>query len=196
MSKAVMISIKPKLCELIASGKKTVEVRKSRPKIKTPFKCYIYCTKAENLYDILWTGKQDDIGVINRQSNGYVIGEFVCDEILKISVLDFLGKNDVSILRNIDSKTVEFCEKSCLSFKQILDYANGKPRMYYWHISNLVIYDEPKRLGSFNHPCIHKKRCEDCIYSINEERFCYDESIGCDRRFGCPPQSWCYVEEV
>ena len=28
--KAVMISIKPKYCELIANGKKTVEVRKSR----------------------------------------------------------------------------------------------------------------------------------------------------------------------
>ena len=39
--KAVLISIKPKWCELIASGKKTVEVRKTRPKIDTPFKCYI-----------------------------------------------------------------------------------------------------------------------------------------------------------
>ena len=39
---AVLISIKPKYCELIASGKKTVEVRKTRPKIPTPFKGYIY----------------------------------------------------------------------------------------------------------------------------------------------------------
>ena len=43
--KSVLISIKPKWCELIASGKKTVEVRKTRPKLETPFKCYIYCTK-------------------------------------------------------------------------------------------------------------------------------------------------------
>ena len=42
--KAVLISIQPKWCELIASGKKTIEVRKTRPKIETPFRCYIYMT--------------------------------------------------------------------------------------------------------------------------------------------------------
>lgn len=43
---AVMLSIKPKWCELIAKSQKTVEVRKTKPKLKPPFKCYIYCTKA------------------------------------------------------------------------------------------------------------------------------------------------------
>lgn len=43
--KEVLISIRPEWCELIASGKKTVEVRKTRPKFETPFKCYIYCTR-------------------------------------------------------------------------------------------------------------------------------------------------------
>ncbi len=47
MNKAVMISIQPKWCELIASGKKTIEVRKTKPKIDTPFKCYIYCTSSD-----------------------------------------------------------------------------------------------------------------------------------------------------
>ena len=42
---SIMISIKPKYCKLIANGKKTVEVRKTKPKIDVPFKCYIYCTK-------------------------------------------------------------------------------------------------------------------------------------------------------
>ena len=44
MSKAVMLSVRPKWCEKIASGEKTIEVHKTRPKINTPFKCYIYCT--------------------------------------------------------------------------------------------------------------------------------------------------------
>ena len=44
MNKAVLISIQPKWCELIASGRKTIEVRKTKPKILTPFKVYIYCT--------------------------------------------------------------------------------------------------------------------------------------------------------
>ena len=61
--KAVMISIKHKWCELIASGKKIVEVRKTKPKLETPFKCYIYETKGNH-------------------GSGKVIGEFVCDGII------------------------------------------------------------------------------------------------------------------
>lgn len=34
--KAVLISIRPKWCEKIASGEKTVEVRKTKPKLETP----------------------------------------------------------------------------------------------------------------------------------------------------------------
>ena len=49
--KSVLISIQPKWCELIASGKKTVEVRKTRPKIDVPFKCYVYCTKSRKPYE-------------------------------------------------------------------------------------------------------------------------------------------------
>lgn len=45
MTKSILLSIRPRYCELIASGKKKVELRKNEPKIKTPFKCYIYCTK-------------------------------------------------------------------------------------------------------------------------------------------------------
>ena len=43
--KAVLISIQPKWVEKIANGEKTIEVRKTRPNLQTPFKCYIYCTK-------------------------------------------------------------------------------------------------------------------------------------------------------
>jgi hypothetical protein len=41
MSKAVLISIRPEWCEKIINGQKTIEVRKTRPKMDTPFKCYI-----------------------------------------------------------------------------------------------------------------------------------------------------------
>ena len=73
--KSVLISIKPKYCELIASGQKTMEVRKTRPKIETPFKCYIYCTK-----DFYRKGD----GYFQGKYCGKVIGEFVCDKIDKI----------------------------------------------------------------------------------------------------------------
>ena len=42
MSKAVLISIRPEWGETIINGQKTIEVRKTRPKMDTPFKCYIY----------------------------------------------------------------------------------------------------------------------------------------------------------
>ena len=61
MSKAVLISIRPKWCEKIMTGQKSIEVRKTRPKMNPPFKCYIY-----------------------KCGNGKVIGEFVCDEIISI----------------------------------------------------------------------------------------------------------------
>lgn len=60
MSKAVLISIRPEWCEKIMSGQKTIEVRKTRPKMNPPFKCYIY-----------------------KCGNGKVIGEFLCDEIIE-----------------------------------------------------------------------------------------------------------------
>ena len=43
--KAILISTPPEACEAIASGKKTIEVRKTRPKIEMPVKCYIYMTE-------------------------------------------------------------------------------------------------------------------------------------------------------
>lgn len=60
MSKAVLISIRPKWCEKIMSGQKTIEVRKTRPKMNPPFKCYIY-----------------------KCGSGKVIGEFLCNKIIE-----------------------------------------------------------------------------------------------------------------
>ena len=130
--KSVLMSIQPKWCELIASGKKTVEVRKIRPKIDTPFKCYIYETKA---YDTLFgKGKPKKLCV----GGGRVIGEFVCDRICPICyTLD--GLADV-----VD------CNTSCLNPKDFIEYGKGKT-LYGWHIKDLVIYDKPKELSEFRY---------------------------------------------
>ena len=89
--KAIMLSIQPKWCELIASGKKTIEVRKTRPQIETPFKCYIYCTASDVHSCLVVGGGSAELfhccnyktafvggGVVG---NGKVIGEFICDSI-------------------------------------------------------------------------------------------------------------------
>lgn len=48
--KSVLLSIRPEWVAKILNGEKTVEVRKTRPQAKTPFKCYIYCTLGEELW--------------------------------------------------------------------------------------------------------------------------------------------------
>lgn len=125
--KAIMLSIQPKYCELIASGKKTVEVRKTRPKIETPFKCYIYETKKK----------------INPWCNGKgkVIGEFVCDYIGTVGWTSNPNKKDWKDWFN---------EETCLTDRETYEYTKGD-KFYEWHISDLKIYDKPKELSEFKH---------------------------------------------
>lgn len=174
--KAVMISIHPKWCDLIANGKKTLEVRKTKPGLETPFKVYIYCTQDKN---VVFANHN------NWRGNGLVIGEFVCDVIrVENEIADHLV--DVGLMRH-----------SCLSSEELLRYADGKV-LYSWHISDLKIYDEPKALCEFYKDC-DNANCDDCPYLHFEntpdsyEGWCeYDERLPIKR----PPQSWCYVEEV
>lgn len=43
--KAVLMAFHPKRCEKIFSGEKTVDVRNVAPKLKTPYKAYVYETQ-------------------------------------------------------------------------------------------------------------------------------------------------------
>ena len=126
MSKAVLISIQPKWCELIASGKKTVEVRKSRPKIDTPFKVYIYCTKAPKGW--VHIGK-------NLQLDTKVIGEFMCKEIEELK-------------RNTIFNAPALYSQSRLTRDEYFGYIGNKTA-YIWYISDLKIYGKPKELSEF-----------------------------------------------
>lgn len=184
--KSVMISIKPKWCELIANGKKTIEIRKTRPKIDTPFRCYIYCTKEKDISEILWTGKKQEIGKISDKSNGKVIGEFVCDEIMTYAFSDV--STDVGIFSYYERYVKNDCDCDCLTDDEIIDYGNGVT-LYGWHISELKIYDEPKELYSFVKPCDREYDCCVCMRWDNSVQNCEDSIIN-------PPQSWCYVDEL
>lgn len=182
--KSVLLSINPKWCELIASGEKTIEVRKTRPKLETPFKCYIYCTKGD--YPIF------NLRKITTESNPYhltfynqkVIGEFVCAEICPIIERDiFLGMDDThdSFLE----------EATCMSCEESVSYLGNSKIMYAWYISELKIYDEPKELKEFKkisrkcwyeHLGLAKRDCLDC-----QDEGCFVQP---------PPQSWCYAEAL
>ena len=141
MNKAVMISIHPKWCELIADGKKTVEVRKTRPKIDIPFKCYIYETKGKTEYPTFI----DEEGHEIYEGRGQVIGEFVCDNV------SFY--NSTSMSPNIGIYYEEL-KGACLTQEDYQKYLSPSPfykysSFYAWHISNLRIYDKPKELKKF-----------------------------------------------
>ena len=192
--KSVLISIQPKWCELIANGSKTIEVRKTKPKLDTPFKVYIYCT---NNKDMLWILKESeresrrkitsiftakDVGG-STKANGKVIGEFVCDEI----ICGFWISPFADYLQR----------QSCLSYNEVCDYANGKP-IFAWHISDLVIYDKPRELSEFYTKC--DEGCEDCDFwknvRVNADEYDMEcsSSVYGHRALTRPPQSWCYVE--
>ena len=153
--KAVLISIQPKWVEKIASGNKTIEVRKTKPKLERPFKCYIYCTNwKDNTY---WKNRYKD-------KLGKVVGEFVCRGMM-------------------DGGSHLLPKQSCLTIDEIFDYAKGK-RVYGWRIADLKIYDKPKELGEFKtcNKCkygkIENKTCFDCDgYKIARppQSWCYVE---------------------
>ncbi|MBQ7912959.1 MAG: ASCH domain-containing protein [Clostridia bacterium] len=198
MSKAVLMSIQPKWVEKIASGEKTIEVRKSRPKLETPFKCYIYATWNGNNKEILV--KQDgqlfckDWRKANglQRASGKVIGEFVCDRIDRIGKRGINNNFDYCFLSlnewGNDDIEIEITDiqKSCISKSELNAYGANSSCLYAWHITDLKIYDKPKELSEFFHACKQPKGtdCSQCI--DRREKTCYSIKR--------PPQSWCYVE--
>lgn len=197
--KAVMLSIQPKWCELIASGKKTIEVRKTAPKEKEPFKCYIYCTKGT--FDITLCPDLNAPSVkVADKGRGKVIGEYVCD---RIDTYTFhkgltrfggelglpIGTYDTYLIFEDDYNAM------CLTYNEVKDYGKGKT-LYGWHISDLKIYDKPKELWNFNYPCTEKE-CSKCQYEVREE-LPFDEIGVCCGRYHItrPFQSYGYVEPL
>jgi hypothetical protein len=184
--KAVLISIKPKWCELIASGKKTVEVRKTRPKLETPFKVYIYCTKAK----VGKSHQYDAFGVTGKpvECGGKVVAEFVCD-CVECFTTDY---------RMDREQTERISRLSCVDMCDMAEYEYNSPCLYGWHISDLQIYEKPKELSEFYKP--------GTLSNADFEYQLYDGSGDPRRRSYAsylftqairrPPQSWCYVEEL
>ena len=174
--KAVLISIRPKWCQKIISGEKTIEVRKTRPKLNPPFKCYIYCTEGRPdlnipisqerlMRDYLETGSMKSLNC--PIGNGKVIGEFTCNSVTNIFSNSRFWLDEDDFLH------------TCLSAAEMRKYANGANGLYGWHISNLKIYDTPRELREF--------------YAVpNEVEVALKAK---PKPITRPPQSWRYVEE-
>ena len=191
--KSVLISIRPEWVEKIASGKKTIEVRKTAPK-EVPFKAYIYETKESKrrYLDDRFNSFLDNKS--HYTDMGKVIGEFVCDKV-------YLIKNQgsrFSVADEEQSVTNEIARQSCLDYDDMVSYLGNKDG-YGLHITDLKIYDKPKELSEFY---VHKKvkgGCENCAYYRTPTlEYCQDCKSGKSPKkyLTRPPQSWMYVGEL
>lgn len=196
MNKAVMLSIRPEWVEKIANGEKTIEVRKTKPKLETPFKCYIYCTNIRPFLvwgDVFrgdWFTEFTRISGYSRAEadkiwdvfNGHIAGEFTCDRIYELAPLNH-APDDIE-------------KQACLTREEIVNYLKGTG--YGWHISDLKIYDAPKKLGEFWRDCLEYSELSTNCWSC--ENVCGDgDETDCNTDgqlyLHRATQSWCYVEE-
>ena len=173
--KSVLISIRPTWVQKILSGEKTLEIRKTRPKIEPPFKCFIYETMGETA--IPW---MDEDSHMVFKGRGEVVAEFICDE---FKVIPF-DRNHNSNLTRIQT------EGLCLTAVQVMDYLK-QGSMYGvigfgWHISDLKVYEKPRPLSDFHGPC---GECDGCdALSLNNHI--------CLKTLKRAPQSWGYVQSI
>ena len=135
MSRAVLMSIHPEWVTKIASGEKTVEVRKTAPLEKCPFRVYIYQTKPKS-------GDWNDM-------DGMVVGEFMCKCIMEYNTRH-------SIMFSLS-------ERSCVPIIDLKEYAGSRDWIYGWKISDVRMYDKPYSLQCFARPCGHDKPCSECL---------------------------------
>ena len=196
MSKAALISIRPRWCQKIVDGEKPIEVRKNRPKLEAPFKVYIYCTVAgydlnipisqeRLMQDYLDTGSMKSLNC--PHGNGKVIGEFTCDRIYRLETRSPGGS--YSVAGEDKPTTNRVARESCLGLADMHRYLQSKTG-YGWHISELKIYDVPKELSKFRRVCPNDLYCENCAMYWNNGGTCGNGGLLLKR----PPQSWCYVE--
>ena len=118
---------------------------------------------------------------------GKVVSEWICDNMTTWRICMGIPQHLV--------------KTGCVSEYEILKYTdNGYKDLTAMHISNLIIYDEPKELSEFYVYC---HRCDErpisCKFAYEEsnENGYYSECM-CDfkRPIERPPQSWCYVEAL
>ena len=116
MSRAVLMSIRPEWVKhIFITQDKLYEVRKRLPRIKPPYKVYVYCTLSQPLIykeSMLYKGNV----------NGYVCGEFTVIKHIEVSP-PFHNKAYGTCLTDAD--LAKYANGKSVSFMQIF-----QPKMY------------------------------------------------------------------
>ena len=160
----VLISMRPEWVKKILVGEKTVEVRRSIPKMPPPFRCFIYETKGGGA--------------------GMIVGKFTCDKLIWVI-------SHPTIFAGYPILHTKAIADACMTQDEAESYSDGKD-LYGWHISDMVVFDDQKPLSDFHKPCPNSLLCESCgmFNQHPEPGFCGNSALQIKR----PPQSWCYVE--
>lgn len=168
----VMASINPEWVEPIIDGIKKYEVRKTAPKTKVPFKVHVYCTKSGRIYFRRPDGaafttpyNKNDLLTVHPDAeilNGKIVAEFICDKVIEVPRLAISGAYTATT--EIRTAIVE----SCVSKDELLRYCGDKPALYFWHISDLVVYNIPKRLSDYRLPDYKKEVFGSWVWKIGK----------------------------
>lgn len=211
----ILIPIHPQWCEKIFNGEKTIEVRKTVPKIEPPFEVFVYETLGKRIscrQCVLFPmcALRSLSGCY--EGTGEVIGSFICDKITRYESefwdddtyeriqepwepsdfaeygeyeYDTIGENG-----EFYGKGIELSKQSCLSWNELRKYVGqGLKDFYGWHIIEPKLYDKPRELGEFYTICnkYGDDSCGDCPYLAVEQ--C---SFPCD---DCV-DTWCSVDNI
>lgn len=198
--KKVLMSIHPKWCEKIFNGSKTIEVRKTAPKIDTPFEVFVYQTKHKR-------GKSIITEVLNSvYGGGKVIGSFVCDKVDEYECHKGLTKFGGELglpVGTIDTYFIfeDDYKAMCLSYDEVKAYGKGKT-LSGLHITKPKLFDKPKELSEFYMPCKWYEKGDGCgdnncpLYEVPDYEY-GDVWHDCEgmKPLTCQPRSFCYVED-
>ena len=172
---AILISIQPQHSENVISGKKTGELRKTKPTCKLPCKVYIYETKKR-----VCLCKAFDNYAYTLIGRGKVVAEFALKSIdeFRCSAVPYYKQDNLGYENFIDDGVYQLkdddgyvferpdkyidsmlknkdLESLCLTPKQVYDYVKGLGGVgYIWNFEDLIVYDKPKDIREFKKPCI------------------------------------------
>ena len=191
----ILASLKPYYYYLIGERKKTIEVRKSALK-NLPQDIVFYMSKDEKSFAKIPKEFQEKY----RKHFGKVGIEFICDRIdeYKYVYCDHpeigypVGYDCGDNWYDIDDEDLH---KACLTEEEFKKYGNGKS-LYGWHISDLKIYDKPKKLSEFYRPCSYSGICYSCNRFRPNGTPNDEPNDFCDGEITRPPQSYMYVKEL
>lgn len=193
MSKAILLSIRPKQVAKILNGEKTIEVRKQFPEDYVGW-VYIYCCKGNkknyHLIEVVDTnthkeGYEYDYyigskGYLDWCLEGKVVAKFWCDKITEyVNGLNWeYVQHDAASYDDYES----ILEPSCLTDDELRNYVDDLS-FYVIPISKLEIFDKPKELSEFH-----------LVNKIGIPQYQFGKGTCEYRTVKKAPQNYCYVE--